>query len=136
MEVFKFYKYYSIYSKWTAIFWFHDVTTWPETSNLHLHASSDVVYSSGSYAIARVYSRDMTVRVVSKLARVTWSTPWARWWCGNPLREGKKGFMKDSCRGCKGVTETWEHVINCDRVIQRLSTESKEWWQGWRNKSS
>ena len=61
---------------------------------------------------------------------------WARWRCGNPLRGGKKGFTKDSCRGCKGVTETWEHVINCDRVMQRLSTESKEWWQGWRNKSS
>ena len=38
---------------------------------LHLHASSDVVYPSGSYTIARVYSREMTVRVVSKLARVT-----------------------------------------------------------------
>ena len=27
-------------------------------------------------------------------------------------------------------------MINCDRVMQGLSTESKEWWQGWRNKSS
>ena len=61
---------------------------------------------------------------------------WARWRCGNPLRRGKKGSTKDSCRGCKGVTETWKHVINCDRVMQRLSTEFKEWWQGWTNKSS
>ena len=60
----------------------------------------------------------------------------ARWRCGNPLRGGKKGFTKESCRGCKGVTETWEHVINCDRVMQRPSRESKEWWQDWRNKSS
>ena len=61
---------------------------------------------------------------------------WKRWRCGNPLRKGKKGFTKDSCRGCKGVTENWEYVINCDRIMQRLSAESKGWWQDWRIKSS
>ena len=57
--------------------WRHDVTG--DVESLHLHAASDVVYPSASYTIAQVYSREMTVRVVSKLARVTWSTPRCRY---------------------------------------------------------
>lgn len=38
---------------------------------------------------------------------------WARWRCENVLKENKKGWEDLNCRGCNGVPEKLEHVIDC-----------------------
>ena len=58
---------------------------------------------------------------------------WTSGRSGNLLRGGEKGVIKHNFRGCKKVTENWEHVIE---VMQRLGAESKGWWQDSRTKSS
>lgn len=57
---------------------------------------------------------------------------WARWRCGNVTKEGKKGHINQKCRSCGKDLERIEHVICCEKVIEKLSPESKEWWRVWR----
>ncbi|XP_043477868.1 uncharacterized protein LOC122508520 [Leptopilina heterotoma] len=61
---------------------------------------------------------------------------WARWRCGNAIKEEKKGFSDRSCRGCRSEKEVLEHVVQCDTVLQELKADSKTWWQDWRGKSA
>ena len=59
---------------------------------------------------------------------------WARWRCGNAVREGKKGFKDTNFRACRNKEETLQHVIECEEIMNKLKAPKKEWWKSWREK--
>ena len=52
---------------------------------------------------------------------------WARWRCGNAIKEGKKGFEDNNDRTCRNKAETLKHVIECEEKMKKLKTPEKEW---------
>lgn len=60
---------------------------------------------------------------------------WARWRCGNAIKEGKKGYVDNKCRACKKQIETLEHVIGCEEVVKKLQTQNANWLKKWKEEN-